>query len=521
MPTLLPNRRMPRRTATAIQKTFPAPVGGWNAKNSLAAMGMTDAKKLENWFPNPTSVDMRGGSTRYHTNLSGIVKTLAVFKAMDGQNTLWSFTDAGIHESTFGGAGASILTARTNGKHQWDQFGDGTHNWLIAVNGVDKPWYWNGTTYVEVDDVSSPAITGILSTDIIGLAVFKERLCFIRNDMLGFDYLPAGAAGGATNYFDLSSFASDGGYLMAICSWSRDAGDGPDDYFVAITSEGQALVYKGTDPSSANTWGLVGVFKIGKPIGRRCVLKKYGSDPIVLTQDGAFALSTLLQSGDERNKFAISFKIQSAFTEAARSYADVFGWTIISFPEQNAILVNVPKREDGPHEQYVMNTISKAWCKFTGWNAEDLIVYEGELYFSCGPAVFKAWTGTDDNGYKINYEAELAYQDFGTSALKDPLMFMPVFESNRQLTYATGIDTDFVSRAMNVATSVRPSSGGRWGISQWGNAKWSSGSNIVKNWGGTASWPGHWLSGKVRIVSDEVTAKWIGSVIRFNVGEGL
>jgi len=521
MPSTLAKRRQPRRTSTGIEKTFPAPVGGWNARDSLAAMKITDAVDLENWFPGPTSVDMRPGCELHHSSISDTVKTLAVYRGLDGSESLWSMTDTGIYESTFGGTGGNALTPRTNGKHQWDMFGDGTNNWLIAVNGVDKPWYWNGTTYVEVDGLSSPAITGLTTTDIVSLAVFKERLFFIRNNKLGFDFLPAAVAGGAASYFDLSSIASDGGYLMAMCSWSRDAGDGPDDYWVGITSEGEALVYQGIDPSSADSWALVGVFKIAKPLGRRCILKKYGADPIILTQDGAFPMSALLRSGDERSRYALSFRIQNAFSQAALSYFDNFGWKILSFPEQKALIVNVPKREDGPHEQYVMNTITKAWCKFTGWHAEDFAVFNGELYFCRGSSVYKAWTGTSDNGEAITYYAKQAYQDFGTAALKDPLMFMPVFESNRNLNYATGIDTDFSNRGLGVATSVTQSHAGRWGVSQWGSGRWSSASNIVQNWGGTASWPGRWLSGKLRIVSDEVTGKWIGSVMRFNVGQGL
>ena len=36
------------------------------------------------------------------------------------------------------------------------------------------------------------------------------------------------------------------------------------------------------------------------------------------------------------------------------------------------------------HEQYVMNTITKAWCRFTEWSAEDFAVFNGELYFCAG-----------------------------------------------------------------------------------------------------------------------------------------
>jgi hypothetical protein len=520
------NRQIDRRVK-GIDKTLPAPVGGWNARDAITSMPITDAIRLENWFPGPTSVDLRPGTSVHMTQIPGTVKTLAVYHELDGDSSMWAFTDSGVFEATFGGqSGGLILWARTNGKHQWEQFGDGTNNWLIAVNGVDKPWYWNGTNAVLVDGATSPAITGITTTTIVSVAVFKEQLFFIQNDKMGFAFLPKGDAGGAVSLFDLSSVASDGGYLMAICSWSRDAGDGPDDFWVGITSEGEAIVYQGTDPSSANTWVLVGVFKIGKPLGRRCVLKKFGADPIILTQDGAFPMSAVLQSGDARHKYALSYKIQQAISDAALVALDVFGWKILSFPEQKALIVNVPIAEDGPHEQYVMNTITKAWCKFTGWSAEDFAVMDGDLYYAQGNRIFRAWVDgvTDDNGTDIVATAVQAYSDFGSGLIKEPVMFKPILETSRTIDYATGVDTDFATIGFTGTTALADNLDGVWGETDWDEVNWTSDNNIVQNWGGTASWPGRWLSGKLRVVSSSsngLAAKWLGSVMRFTQGNGL
>jgi hypothetical protein len=517
----MPTKQIDRR-AKGIDKTLPAPVGGWNASAAITSMPITDAIRLENWFPGPTSIEIRPGHVTHMTQLVGTVKTLAVHHELDGGSSMWAFTDSGVFEATFGGqSGGLILWARTNGKHQWDQFGDGTNNWLIAVNGVDKPWYFNGTSVVLVDGVTTPAITGLTTTTIVSVAVFKKQLFFIQNDTMGFAFLPKGAAGGAVSLFDLSSVASDGGYLMAICSWSRDAGDGPDDFWVGITSEGEAIVYQGTDPASSTTWALVGVYKIGKPLGRRCVLKKFGADPIVLTQDGAFPMSAVLQSGEARHQYALSFKIQNAFSEAALAAQATFGWKVLSYPEQKALIVNVPIREDGPHEQYVMNTITKAWCKFTGWHAEDFAVLDGTLYFSKGNRIYRAWYGTDDDGSDITSTAIQAYSDFGSGTIKDPVLFKPILETNRELQYSTGVDTDFSTSGFTEATDVVETDDGIWNETDWNDSNWAGPGTIVQNLGGTASWPGWWLSGKLRIVSSGITAKWLGSVMRFTQGNGL
>lgn len=516
------SRRPVRRTATVIEKTMPAPVGGWNARDSIASMPGTDALALENWIPGTTSVDMRPGHTSYATQLLGMIKTLAVYRGLTGDDMMFAFTDQGVQDVSFGGDFSSAITfgARTNGKHQTEMFGDGTNNWLIAVNGVDKPWYFNGSTYVLVDGSSTPLISGLTTSTIVSVLAFKKRLFLIRNDKLGFDYLPAGAVGGAATYFDLASIASLGGYLMAMAVWTRDAGDGPDDFWVGLTSQGEAIVYQGIDPGSASTWELVGTFRIGKPLGRRCVIK-YGADPLILTEEGVFPLSALLSSGDERDKYAVSFKIQNAFSDAARNAPSTFGWELVSLPEQNVLMVNVPIREDGPHEQYVMHTISKSWCKFTGWHAESFAVYNRELYFCRANRIYRAWTGTSDNGSAIVYSARQAYMDFGSSALKMPSMFMPILDSNRTVIYQTGIDTDFETRDMTAVTTVTESTKGRWGVSRWDAGRWTISNTVISNWGGTAAWPGRWLSGKLQMASDSLSVKWMGSVIRFEVGSGL
>lgn len=525
-------KRQPRRQATAIEKTLSAPIGGWNARDALASMRPNDAVVLDNWFPRSSYVEIRGGYAPFAENLPANIRTLAPVNLQTGVTPLLVFYDTGVGFATFEGDYAGSVPqfqgTRTEGRHQWVQFGDGTNTWLIAVNGVDKPFYYQGNTgtYVLVDGVSSPAITGITTTDIISVGVFKNRLFFIRKNKLGFDYLPAGVAGGAASYFDLSPFATLGGYLMAVVAWTRDAGDGPDDYAVFITSEGEALVYSGTDPSSASTWGIVGTFRIGRPLGRKC-FTKYGADPLILTENGLFPLSALLASGDERAKFAVSFKIQDAFSQAAKLYFDNVGWQVVSYPRQDAIIVNIPISA-GRYDQYVMNTITKAWCRFTGMDAEEFAIHKlntaqgpGELIMAKGRQIYKAWSGTSDNGQPIVCEAIQAYQDFGIARSKRPLMFMPLLESESLDSYSVGIDTDFKNYGHGASSSVQDLGDDVWDDGEWDEANWSESSLIVRQWGGVAAWTGRWLAGKMRISSSTTSARWIGSIIRFMTGGGL
>jgi hypothetical protein len=114
-------------------------------------------------------------------------------------------------------------------------------------------------------------------------------------------YLATDAIAGAATEFQFGSLFTRGGHLLAIASWTRDGGSGSDDYLVAISSRGQLAVYAGTDPASADTWALVGVFDVPQPIGRRC-WRRYGGDVLLLTVEGLFPLSSLLSVDESQAK---------------------------------------------------------------------------------------------------------------------------------------------------------------------------------------------------------------------------
>lgn len=497
---------------------YPAPVGGWNARDALAEMPPTDAVTLENWFPGTSYCEIRGGNSSHATGTTGNVKTLAVYNALSGTNTMWAYTASGIYNvSSAGAVGASVL-ARTNGKHQWVNFGDGTNNYLIACNGVDKPAYYDGTTWTAVDNVTSPALTGVTTTTLISPFVSKGRLYFIQVSTLSFWYLAAGAAGGALTEFDLSAVAKKGGYLMAGATWTVDGGDGPDDRVVFVTSEGEVIVYAGTNPSSAASWALVGVYEISKPLGRRC-LAKYGGDLVLITQTGTFPLATALQSAAIDYKLALSFKIEKAFTEAALTYGSVFGWEVTIYPAKSALIVNIPKAEDGEHEQYVMNTITQSWCKFKEWDAETFVVYNGQLYFATGTAVYKAWTGMVDVSSNIVAYGKTAFSYFGSiGQVKKFHMYQPVLATNGSLTFQSDMDVDFNEAAISGTATYSVSSGGVWGTSLWGSGLWAYSLEVIKQWTSPARNVGFAGAGKIQISTNTLTIQWIANNYMFETG---
>ena len=104
-------------------------------------------------------------------------------------------------------------------------------------------------------------------------------------------YLPISSIAGAATSFDFSSLFRLGGYLVAMVNWTvSNAYGGMDEQAAFVTSEGEVAVYKGTDPASTATFGQVGHFRIGRPIGPRG-FARIGLDMVAICADGVVSFS--------------------------------------------------------------------------------------------------------------------------------------------------------------------------------------------------------------------------------------
>lgn len=505
-----PIRTKGRQRQVSVVETVPAPIGGWNARDSIATMPPEDAVDLENWFPTTTDCVIRSGQSDYATGITGTVETLAVHTAMDGTEQFFAVTDTDCYDvSSAGAASAQTWTDQDDGKYQWLNMGDGTSNWLIMMNGVDEPKYYNGSAWTEVDAVSTPAITGVTSTSLVSPCQYHGRLYALEKDSLSFWYFPAGAVGGAAVEFDLSNFANRGGYLMWAATWTFDAGDGMDDYIVFMTSEGEALVYTGTDPSTATKWVKIGTYFLGKPLGRRSFIQ-YGGDLLAITQEGVFNMSEGLKYAKIDERVAITDKIKNAFNTAARSVGTAFGWEATHYPLQNAILFNIPLSNQS--EQYVVNTITGAWCKFKAWDAETFCIYNSELYYGGSTVVRKAWTGVSDDGANITAYGKTAFNNFGSASQNKRFpLFRPMLQVNGALSYLTDIEIDFNDTIMTGNASYTPITAGSWDSATWDNGLWQSGLQTIRRWSSPDASVGYYAAGKLKISTNTTQVHWVSN----------
>lgn len=507
---------MPR---VANSSTSPAPSGGWNARDALANMPPNDAVILDNIVPYTTECRLRAGMSSYATGLPGDVETLAVYNKADGTNQVFAASGGRFYNVTSAGpVGAAVQSGLTNNRWQYANFATSGGKFMYMVNGADKPRLWNGTTWVAVDAASTPAITGVTTTNLININVYQRRLWFVEKDTLKVWYLPVDSIGGAATAFDLSPIFGDGGYLMAMGTWTIDSGNGMDDHAVFVSSEGQIAVYRGTDPASASTWSLVGVYHVGAPVGRRC-LAQYASDLLIISADGVLPMSKALASSRVSTGISLTDKIQLAATEAVSAYKDSFGWELTLYPEQNLLILNVPV--PGGSEQFVMFTLSGAWCRFTGWDANTFSRAGDSLFFGGNGAVYKAWDGVSDNGTAITGEALASFQYHGGMTLKRYTMCRPIISvDSTAVAILMGLNIDFDQTAPVGTPNVITAPIAVWDTSVWDAAPWSSGFVIQKNWQ-TIAGIGYCGAIHFKITSGGAQVRWQSTDYVYEQGRGF
>ncbi len=474
-------KRNPNRQQQAQTQSVPAPVAGWNDRDSLAEMDAKDAVILDNFFPLPSKVIIRKGSTNWATGMVTEVESLMGYKPQSGTPALFGAAGSSFFNVTSTGAvGAAVVTGLTNARWQHVNMATPGGNFLMAVNGADKLRGWNGTTW-WTDGDGTHDITGVDSATCIGIALFKRRLWLVQNSTASVWYGPTDSIAGAFSQLDFGSIFARGGKLMAMADWTIDAGIGIDDYAAFISDQGEIALYKGSDPTSSTTWALVGTFWVGSPIGRRCS-GSYGPDVLLISRDGLVPLSKALMSSRVSTNIALTDKIQNTVSTSTALYGSSFGWQCIQFPNENMIVLNVPIAV-GRQQQYVMNTITGAWCRFKGWNANCFELFGDELYFGSTGTVCKAWQNQSDAGSNINGEALQSFSYFGSrSSLKEWTLARPIVAIDNNTGFVFGINTDFDMTAPTGVPTFSASPAGTWDNGLWDTALWGGDPQIQRSW---------------------------------------
>lgn len=465
---------------TTHAKYMPPPTGGWNARDTLSKMKPEDAVILDNYFPDATEVRLRRGEVAHKTGMSGNVDSLIVYSPLSGTQKLFAANDGKIYDATNAGAiGAAVVSGMTNNRYQYVNMGTAGGQFAFICNGEDTPKLYSGTAWAD----STISGSGLTTANVIWCNMHQKRLWIGEKESLSAWYGGINSIDGTFTEFPLSGVATLGGYIMGMATWTRDGGSGSDDVAMFVTSEGEAILYSGIDPSASATWSLVGVFRIGKPIGRRFFIKA-GADVVLITEDGFLSGSQVLQiDRAQAENAAISNKINKAVNDAVRSSKANYGWQACLYPIGKMLIFNVPITTSTAN-QYVFNTLTSAACRFTGWNAQCFAVCNDILFYGGKDGkVHKADYGSSDSATYIEGQIFPAFSDFGSVLVKKFNMAECIFGGEIEVNPSLYLATNFrIQTGLSSSTSVDYGDAPLWGAAIWGSAIWQGSDNIFRRW---------------------------------------
>ena len=384
---------MPKRS-TATSLTIPPPVNGWNTKDPITEMDQLYAVEVENYFSNGGTVDFRKGYRLHVKNVgsgSNVVGTVAELALQSGtknllaisqNNRVYNATSTGSAPTDLSNAGAIVVDYVSSAVNFRNRI------FIKDYITTHDVYDWDGAAA----NLNASAFTGPGGDDklLCNPQVYKSRLYFTELYSSSFWFGGVDAITGALTEYDVQSFLTKGGYILFSGGISKQ-GDINQEYFAIISNQGEVLVYQGDNPTAA-TWSIVGHFYMPPPVGFRSFFY-WGSNLVIITNQGVVLLSEVLK-GSADLAF-LTQNISSAFNDFFDSLPAESSFTNgVFYPKGNMLIFNLVNSV-GTTNQFVMNTNTGSWWKWTGINAKHWTVFNDSLYFAgVTTKVFKA-----DNGY--------------------------------------------------------------------------------------------------------------------------
>lgn len=515
--------RLTSRNTKSRSITIPAPLKGLNARDNLTDMNSSYAIVMDNYIPSNTKVALRGGYMQ-HTALPDPVQTLAAyytgkfncFLAVAGEK-LWNITAKNQPHAVTGATFSDSYC-------QTAQYKD----YLYIVNGLDVPRVYhidgNGDEHLSAWQFSGQDLQ---AANIVNVAVSKQRLWFVEKNSLKVWYpTAAGNISGELACFDLATVARFGGSLQAVINWTQDGGQGIDDLTVFLTSEGEVLVYAGTDVANADDWKLRGSYKISRPLGYRCYLP-YQGDVVLICEDGYIPLSKALPlEHANASQIAFSDTIRGLVLQRTAANARLRGWQGILYNRGGYGIFNVPVANQ--FEQHVINISNGAWCRFTEIRAYCWCEFAGRMYFGAADGVFLFDEGFSDNGQPIRGSIEQAYHNLGSEDLKRVQMLNPRTKSSAGFALVIYTNMDLENRAVDYQESISNNGLTKWNKAKWSgpqslqHTKWSIGlNNVIRSQWIANSATGYKASIVFKTKTGGKSIEWFETGVRYEIGNGV
>lgn len=527
---------------TQVIQSVPAPIGGLNSKDALAAMPPTDAISLVNWIPDTFGIRCRKGYLEWAKNFPGNIAVESIMSWLGPATTipggtfltdptampgfLFAATKTAVYNITSrtnAPAAAIALSGADNaGWFITSMLTNSAGSFLLACSEADGYFTFDGTAWLRrVAGAGAGQISGVDPNNLVHVLVWKRRAFFVERNSTRIWYLPVDAIAGTVAALDVGPLLKSGGSVAYVANWTIDAGEGIDDILVIVGSNGDVLVYKGTDPTSAATFALVGSWYVGQiPIGRRAYTQ-YGGDLIIISADGVFPISYVTRGGAaflQASSKEYTSKIRPSIGTDLRSSFTSRGWDMIVHPSERIMVINVPNYGAVTKKQFCMSTTQNSWCTF-----QDIPIYSlgSSVGYSFGGTpdgrVLLLFTGFFDNvlygasvGNGIRGVVQPAFSNFDTPVLtKEFVMVRTNLLAAAAPSLQVGISVNYSITTPIGTPSFAASLNYLWDVALWDAATWAGELSVYSSW---TTVGGVGFSGAASLVSSTVADTVMTSV---------
>ena len=358
----------------------------------------------------------------------------------------------------------------------------------------------NGT----VSAGSTITISGVDTRNLSQVWQSHDRLFFIEKDTLSAWYLSTKSIGGTATELPLGSLFRHGGSLLFGGTWSLDSGAGQDDVCIFVTDQGEIAVYSGTNPASAATWALVGVYKMGKPLNKHAAFQA-GGDLAIMTEDGIVPVSAATRKDRAAlQSDAITFPIEDAWREVVFGRDTSFPFSATLWQSSTMLVIGIPPSGSEDGAAFVANARSGAWCKFTGWDIRCSAVFGDRFYFGTSDGlVARGESGGTDiaSGYTGRWVPK--FSDGGQASCKMAIHARLQARSTTAFTPSVQAFSDYYVGAWDTVSPLAIDASSTWGTGVWGAFKWGGeGEKVARTEWQAVSAIGTALSPAFQIASD-------------------
>lgn len=517
-----------RRSETSF---LPAPTRGINASDPPDRIDLGYADEIDNMWPEQNGLSVRGGSIPW--NLVGDPETPVHSLMCYDAQILFAVSGESVYQltetATSSGQATEVKTGLTaNARMQSVSFGNAGLTFLCCCNGVDAPFYFNGTEWV------TPSFT--LNSEAFDASVFNsvtthlQRLWWTANDSQTVYFGDVSAVQGPLHELPLGGFMRRGGSIVAIGTITQDGLSGSDDLFVAISSEGEVFLYKGDNPQEIDGFTLIGRGQIPRPIGYPRCTTKFGTDLIVMTEAGIVGLNASLSSVFPGLRTNIMEKIEPLWEQYVGLFGRGSGWDIALYHKRGTVVINLPA-EVGCR-QFVVHPDTSAWTTLSGWeHINCFIEYKGELLGGGTGNVLRLDTLHTDfvNGTVVPVRARVKHSPYAlgqTGIKKRFTLAKPFIISSSTPESFFGIVTDFGKEpVLSKMFDADETYGGfsKWYIAEWHSSEWTIGDTTYRahtRWM-QALGSGYFVAPIVEFETQEQGATYAGVELQYEVSNTI